>query len=88
MRQARAHEKKKRCGPDDPVDDGGGLRGQPLLGQRGHPRLPRDCHAAEVADVLTDGQGTVDVGERALGAVFAVVGHGLVALGGQEDRRA
>ena len=86
VRQARAHEKKKRWAPVISSDDRGCLRGESLLGQRGHPRLPCDCHAAQVADVLTDGQGAVDVGERTLGAVFAVVGHGLVTLSGQEDR--
>ena len=49
----------------DAVDDGGGVRGQPLLGERGHPGLPCDGQAAEVADVLTDRERAVDVGERA-----------------------
>ena len=54
----------------DSVDDGGGVRGQPLLGERGRPGLPRDGQAAEVADVLTDRERAVDVGERAFAALL------------------
>ena len=85
VRHARAQEKKKRCGTVDAVDDGGGLRGEALLGQGCHPRLPGDRHAAQVADVLTDGQGAVNVGERAFDAFLAVAALFLIVLGGQED---